>query len=172
MIEIWRDIEGFEGLYQVSNLGNVKSLNYNHTGKEKLLKQCVMSKKKKYLVVTLYKNQAKKNHYVHILVGKAFIPNPEGLPQINHKDENPQNNNIENLEWCNQEYNNSYGTRAERSAISRGKTVRCVETGVVYPSVSHAARGTNINRTSIMRCASGTQKIAGGYHWEYIQEGE
>jgi hypothetical protein len=84
----------------VSNLGNVKSLNYKHTGKEKLLKKCSLSKDKKYLVVTLYNGDKRKNFKIHNLVAKAFIPNPEGLPQINHKDENPENNVWSNLEWC------------------------------------------------------------------------
>lgn len=173
MIEIWKDIEGFENKYQVSNFGNVKSLNYNHTGKEGLLRQSVINKKQNYLVVTLYnKVGVKKNYYVHILVAKAFIPNPDNLPEVNHKTEDPKRNEAWNLEWCDHLYNARYGTGAQRSGDTRGKTVRCVETGLVYPSISKAARETNINVSSIMRCASGTQKSAGGYHWEYVKEGE
>ena len=168
MNEIWKDIEGYEGRYQVSNLGNVKSLNYKHTGKEKLLKKCFLGKDKRYLVVTLYNETKRKNFKIHRLVANAFIPNPEGLPQVNHKDENPENNVWTNLEWCDQKYNNSYGTHNERSAISRGKAVRCIETGEEHPSVSHAARATGICRTTIGFCCNGKLKTAGGYHWEFI----
>ena len=171
MIEIWKDIEGYEDRYQVSNFGNVKSLNYNHTGKERLLKQSVINKKQNYLVVTLYnKVGAKKRYYVHTLVAKAFIPNPDNLPEVNHKTEDPKRNEAWNLEWCDRLYNSRYGTGSQRSGDARGKTVRCVETGVVYPSVSKAARETKINKTSIRYCASGTQKTAGGYRWEFIDK--
>ena len=169
MNEIWKDIKDYPN-YQVSNLGNVKSLNYNHTGKEKLLKKCSLNKEKKYLVVTLYNGDRKRNHKIHRLVANAFIPNPEGLPHINHKDENPENNVWTNLEWCDQKYNNNYGTHNERSAITRGKTVRCIETGEEYTSVSHAARATGICRTVIGDCCNGKAKTAGGYHWEFVSK--
>jgi hypothetical protein len=101
-------------------------------------------------------------------VAKAFIPNPDNLPEVNHKKEDPKRNEAWNLEWCDHPYNARYGTGSQRSGDARGKTIRCVETGVVYPSISKAARETNINVNSIRRCASGTQKTAGGYHWECV----
>ena len=120
MNEIWRDIPGYEGKYQVSNTGEVKSLNYNHTGEIKLLKQGI--KKKGYRQVNLYKNGKVKHHLVHRLVAIAFIPNPNNYKEVNHKDEDPSNNNVKNLEWCTREYNNNYGTRNKRTSEShKGK---------------------------------------------------
>ena len=116
MKEIWKDIPEYEGLYQVSNLGNVRSLNYNRTGEIKLLKQGNVNG---YKVVILYKDGKKKNYLVHRLVAIAFLPNPNNLPIINHKDENPSNNNVNNLEWCTQAYNTNYGEGIKRRVQSR-----------------------------------------------------
>lgn len=118
MQEIWKDIKHYEGLYQVSNLGNVKTLDkYVNSGiknnnkvkrKGKLLKQY---NKRGYLQVTLTHNNKRKYVGVHRLVAQAFIPNPNNLPQVNHKDEDPLNNHVENLEWCTAKYNCNYGNR-------------------------------------------------------------
>lgn len=121
MEEVWKDIPGYEGLYQVSNTGEVKSLNYRGSGETKLLKQS--TNKKGYKRVVLCKNRKKKNHCVHRLVAIAFIPNPDNLPIVNHIDECKSNNMVSNLEWCTLVYNNTYGTRNERiSKSSKGKT--------------------------------------------------
>ena len=119
MKEIWKDVPNYEGLYQVSNLGNVKSLDkYVNSGiknntsvkrKGQLLKQSL--KKNGYLQVTLTHNNIRKYIGVHRLVAQTFIPNPNNLPVVNHKDENPLNNCVNNLEWCTQKYNCNYGTR-------------------------------------------------------------
>lgn len=97
--EIWKDIEGYEGFYQVSNLGNVRSLNYGNKGFVKNLKPRIV--KDGYYMVNL-KN---KNYQIHQLVAKAFISNPNNYVEINHKDENKHNNCADNLEWCSREYN-------------------------------------------------------------------
>ena len=121
MKEMWKDIPGYERLYQVSNLGNVRSLNYNRTGEIKLLKQS--TNKHEYKLVSLCKNGKTKTCKVHRLVAIAFIPNPNNLPIINHKDEDKTNNNVNNLEWCTYEYNVNYGTRNERTGEShKGKS--------------------------------------------------
>ena len=122
MKEIWKDIKDYEGLYQVSNLSRVKSLNYNHTGKEKILKPGTY--KSGYLYVVLYKNNKRKHFSIHRLVAEAFLEIPEDIKQyigtvylqVNHKDENKQNNNVENLEFCDIKYNSNFGTRNERIA--------------------------------------------------------
>lgn len=106
MEEEWRDIEGYEGLYQVSNLGNVKSLNYRKMGFPKLLAK--KTSRDGRLWVCLYKDGNNKPMLIHRLVGMAFIENPNNLPQINHKDENPKNNHVDNLEWCDALYNMRY----------------------------------------------------------------
>lgn len=125
--EIWKDIEGYEQIYQVSNLGNIKSLErtYWHGNrwyhqKEKLLSlKCDSAG---YMSVMLYNKEHKsKRIMVHLLVARAFIPNPDNLPQINHKDENKLNNYVENLEWCTGQYNRLYGTARARSSETRRK---------------------------------------------------
>ena len=118
MQEIWLDIEGYQHKYQVSNTGKVKALNYRRTGKE----QIIASKENKgYLEVALWKDGKRKMFLVHRLVAQTFIPNPENLPQVNHKDENKKNNCVNNLEWCTQLYNNLYGTRLKRVSQSLTK---------------------------------------------------
>lgn len=112
--QIWKDIPGYEGKYQVSNTGRVRSLNYRRTGKTKMLKQSI--NKHGYKIIMLSKNGKCKTWQVHRLVALVFIPNPNNYPVINHKDENPSNNTVWNLEWCTQEYNINYGTRNEKAS--------------------------------------------------------
>ena len=110
--EYGRIYPGYEGLYQVSNTGQVKSLNYKGTGKTKILKQG--TSKHGYKKVVLYKNKKRKTYLVHRLIAQTFISNPNNWPQVNHKDENKTNNVAWNLEWCTSKYNNNYGTCRER----------------------------------------------------------
>ena len=120
MIEEWRPIEGYEGLYEVSNLGRVRSLDryvkYSN-GQIHLHKSKVLSLLKGeygYIQVNLHCNGKNKRCFVHRLVAQAFIHNPDNLSEVNHKDEDKSNNNVDNLEWCNRSYNINYGTRTER----------------------------------------------------------
>ena len=173
MEEIWKDIKGYEGLYQVSNMGNVRSLNYHQTGQIQILRPWATTGG--YLRVNLRKDGKGKNQAVHRLVAQAFIPNPNGFTEINHKDEDKTNNRMENLEWCDRIYNLNYGTRSERSAHARrnhprrSKQVLCVETGAVYPSGREAERKTGLFNGSISKACLGKHKTAGGFHWEYVQ---
>ncbi|MEE3419429.1 MAG: NUMOD4 domain-containing protein [Methanosphaera sp.] len=119
MKEIWKDIKGYESLYQVSNLGRVKSLarkviktNYVSFKKERILKQ--QTDRYGYKKVILQRNYQIKTFSIHRLVAEAFLENPYNLPQINHKDENKENNCVLNLEYCDSKYNNNYGTRNKR----------------------------------------------------------
>lgn len=114
--QIWKDISGYEGKYQVSNTGRVRSLNYKRTGKIKVMK--LSTNKLGYKIIMLSKNGKCKTWQVHRLVAQAFLPNPNNYPIINHKDENPKNNTVWNLEWCSQEYNINYGTRNEKASNS------------------------------------------------------
>ena len=129
MQEIWKDIEGYEGFYQVSNKGRVKSLkrkicsNSNHkynTLSEKLLK---LSGGGKYIQVILCKDGKTSAKLVHRLVAQAFIPNPNNYPVINHKDENKKNNDVRNLEWCTYKYNNEYNGRIDKCRDKISKTL-------------------------------------------------
>ena len=110
-MEEWRDIEGYEGLYQISNLGRVKSFP-RPTTPGGILK--TIKRKDGYCSIKLSKNGKVKKVLVHRLVAKAFIPNTNNLPIINHKDENPSKNIVDNLEWCDYKYNNNYGTLPKR----------------------------------------------------------
>ena len=167
-MEIWKDVKGYEGLYQVSNLGRVKSLNYRRSGKERLLS--LAHDKDGYLYVCFRKNGKQKLHKVHRLVAQAFIPNPDNLPQVNHKDENKTNNNVKNLEWCTNEYNHNYGTRNERVGKSLSKKIICITTGEIFNSMREACRKYNIHTGSMTECCQGKRKTAGGYKWEYFKE--
>lgn len=168
MKEEYRDIEGYEGLYEVSNLGNVNSLNYYRSGKEKKLKP--IKDNNGYLYVCLCKEREHIKYGIHRLVAEAFISNPDNLPQVNHKDEDKTNNKVDNLEWCTAKYNSNYGSRTERSTIAKFKQVLCVETGVVYPSIMEAERELGIVRaqSNISSVCRGKRKTAYGFHWKYV----
>lgn len=170
--EIWKDIEGYEGLYQVSNLGRVKSLNYKRTGKERILKAGKSGYG--YLQVNLYKDGNREQPLVHRLVATAFLDNPDNLPEVNHKDEDKTNNCVENLEYCSRLYNMNYGTGSKRSAEKRSKPVFSVnkETGLImyWESAKEAERCTGTNNGNIINCCQGRQKSAGGHYWFYADD--
>lgn len=169
--EIFKDIEGFEGLYQVSNTGKVKSLDYRHTGKERVLKQC--KNKQGYFQLHLFKDGKCKLFRVNRLVADAFIPNPENKPEVGHKDDVKTNNVVSNLYWTDHISNCNYGGRNERMKKNmtgpyKSKRVICVETNIIYPSTIEAKRQTGINQSNICQCCRGKLKTAGGFHWQYI----
>lgn len=166
--EEFKAVKGYEGLYEVSNLGRVRSLKY---GKGRVL--CGSNNGAGYLQVVLSKNSKRKDCAVHRLVAEAFIPNPDGLPQINHIDEDKTNNCVWNLEWCDVKYNINYGTGIERSAEKRGKRVyQYTLSGSFvrsYTSTREAERQTGIRISSISDCCNGKRnyKSAGNYRWSY-----
>ena len=176
----WRTVKGFEGVYEVSNLGVVKSLGRyenGHTGKkysttyyrkEKTLKQCL---RKGYPFVCLRKDGKTYNKSVHRLVAEAFIPNPSNLSEVNHKDENPLNNNVENLEWCDRKYNNNYGSRNEKSASKHRKPINQFDLNGVFikqfKSQTEASKELNIQQANINKCLNGLRNKAGNFIWKY-----
>ena len=138
MMEVWKDVKGYEGLYQVSNFGNVKILSrrvVNHkSGSTRLMQEKLMNPFDNghgYLVVSLRKGGKRKNHYVHRIVAEAFIANQNNKLPVNHKDRNTKNNSVTNLEWCTQQENVAYAAPQMR----KPKTIcRVSNTGEKYIS--------------------------------------
>lgn len=161
-MEIWKDIEGYEGLYQVSNLGRVKSLKFN---KEKILKLLLDSKG--YYKVNLYKNNKIKTYLMHRLIASAFISNPNNLPQVNHKDEDKTNNKVENLEWCTVDYNINYGTRTEKTQKPILQFTKDGEFVKKWSCIKDVERELGFYRQSISKCCLGKRKTAYGFKWHY-----
>ena len=183
--EIWKDIEGFEGLYQVSSFGKVKSLPkkfkvHNQCGetesyrvtKEKILKP--QQDKYGYLRVTLCNNKGHFLKQIHRLVARAFIPNPNNLPEVNHRDENKENNFYNNLEYCTTQYNQTYGTIRKRISEAHSIDVLQIDFyGVIvkkWHGINNASRVLKINHANIISCCKGKRKSAGGYIWRYSNE--
>ena len=184
--EIWNVIPGYDGVYQVSSYGRIKSLQRIDCGgrkrKEKILSQSTV---RRYRVVGLNHNHVNKQYKVHRLVALAFLPNKENLPCINHKDENPLNNFVENLEWCTVEYNNKYGTAPERRSKSQSKTMKgrmphpeqqksvlqidAITNNIIriYKSLSEAARENNLSEGKISMVCNGKRNSHGGYKWKF-----
>lgn len=171
MVEIWKDIPNYEGLYQISNKGRVKSFRQSSKlGKvaEYILKPSVANNG--YCQVTLYDNTIRKKFLIHRLVANAFLPNPNNLPQVNHKDENRLNNNVENLEWCTAEYNNAYGTAKIRAIDTKSCPVEQVSIDgqvlAIYRSTRIASELLGVNR-STLKSAVVRQSQFNGYYWRY-----
>ena len=159
-----KDIQGYEGMYAVTSCGKV----YSHKSK-KFLKP--VKNNAGYSVVCLHKDGEQKNYYIHRLVAEAYLPNPEELSQVNHKDENKENNALPNLEWCDGSYNINYGSRNERAgkAISKALSIPvfCEELNKTFSGARSAGRELSLSQSSITQCCKGKQKTCGGYHWRY-----
>ena len=179
-MEIWKPIDGYENLYEVSNHGRVRSLDHYASNGQKLIlyKGKVLSPNmgtNGYYSVQLSKNNKIVRKMIHRLVALTFIknPNPDKYNMVNHKDEVRTNNNANNLEWCNAKYNTNYGTGMKRlSELKKGKdnlllrkSVQCVETGIIYSSLKEAAQKTNANKAAISMVINGKRNKAGGYGW-------
>lgn len=178
MIEIWRDIKDYEGLYQVSNFGRVRSLvTDSHRGK-RILKQ---SFRGCYLKVKLIKDNKQKIVSVHRLVAEAFLPNPLNLPCVNHKiegEEGKKINTVENLEWCDYSYNTNYGTANTRRSkkMTNGKLSKSIlqfsKTGEFiceWVSASEIQRQLGFNKGNISKCCLGNTRLKTykGFIWKY-----
>ena len=177
--EVWKDIEGYEGLYQVSNMGRVKSLErtiWNNGGlykkSERILK--AYDNGHGYLRVELYKEGNREQPLVHVLVATAFLDNVDNLPEVNHKDEDKTNNCVENLEYCSRLYNNTYNGRAKKIGKKNSKPVFSVnkESGLImwWESIMEASRQTGISQGNISNCCQGKAKSAGNHIWFYADD--
>ena len=196
LFEIWKDIKGYEGYYQVSNYGRVKSLDryveYN-TGYMYFKKGKIINLPKYsngYYFVCLSKDNVQKQIMVHRLVAQAFIPNPHNYPCVNHKDENKQNNFVwvnedgtvdlekSNLEWCTHQYNDNYGSRPKRLSeklINNNKLSKRIQQYTLeglfikeYPSGMDIKRKLGFDSTCISRVCNGYREQAYGYIWKYV----
>ena len=173
--EIWKPIKGYEGLYEVSNFGRIRSLDrWCSNGRGKQLKKGKILKPQKnrygYLYINLYKNGIMKHITIHKLVAEVFLPNPNNLPCVNHKDECKSNNVVNNLEWCSYSYNINFGTRNKRMIKKRCKPV------VQYTLDGQFVReweSTNecyrngFNQGAVAACCRGERKTYKGFLWEY-----
>lgn len=166
MKEIWRDVVGYEGIYQVSTYGNVRSIH------GKMLSPHIIGD---HAAVWLYKECKRSKRYVHRLVAEAFIENNCNGTVVNHKDENGLNNFVENLEWCSSKYNTNYGTCIERRAEKAKKDIQqCSLSGVLiknWHGIIEAASELHIDPSSITKAARRKRKSAGGYIWRYLDDG-
>lgn len=191
-MEVWKDIGGFEGRYMVSSFGRVKSMERkarkwdgDKTIHETILAQGSSGKAwGGYPRVALSKDGVKYYRAVHRLVAEAFLPNPSGFKEVNHKDETRNNNNVDNLEWCDRTYNFHYGTAVKRLGINSGISrtgrprkkrenskkcipVMCIETGEVFAGAICAADKYSVRGSNINNCCRGRAHTCGGLHWQY-----
>lgn len=170
--EVWKDIKGYEGLYQVSNLGRVKSLKrYEKSGQktrlrsEKILKQ---NNAMGYNYVILSKCSKLKSYRIHRLVAETFISNLQQLPQVNHIDGNKTNNCVDNLEWCTASYNIKEAYR-----LNLSKTRKVIQYSLsgdfvnLWSSIANASKSLNLDASAIAKCCKGKRNRVGNYLWKY-----
>lgn len=165
MIESFKDINGFDGDYQISNLGRVKSLKKT---KSIILKPGLNKPGYKFVILT--KHGVQTNHMIHRLVALHFLPHSDKTV-VNHLDENKLNNCVDNLEWCTHKENLHHGTGLQRMGLAHSKPVtNGIET---FTSAKDAERRTGVKYNNIIRVLHGYQnsKTAGGYHWSYVEGG-
>lgn len=191
MDEVWKDVVGYEGLYQVSNKGRVLSLKSYGGNKHRLLTP--QDNGTGYLKVGLSSNGKQKQVLIHRIVAEAFIPNPDKLDFVNHKDENKANNVVDNLEWCTKPYNSKYSfdlhperkmkyfnnfkkngklmryngkpTQHDEVVVQKDITGNAI---AIYGCVDFAHKITGIKSAAIIACCEGKQNTAFGYKWEYL----
>lgn len=179
-IENWVDISGYEGLYQVGDLGNVRSLNYNKTGEIKILRPNLT--KFGYLLIHLSRGGIARALSLSRVVCAAFHENPDNLPCVNHIDENKLNNRADNLEWCTYSYNTLYGTHCKRMLETRKKkhgekaekpVIQLSADGkeiAKFKSISEAAKQTGADHRKISACCHGYRKTHLEYKWAFDEE--
>lgn len=160
----WRDIIGYEGLYKVSDGGDIKSIKSN-----KILSPDI--NQDGYKRIVLYKNKTRKHYSVHRLVAEAFIPNPDNLKEVNHKDEDKTNNTVGNLEWVSSKDNCNYGTRNRKIALSKNKPVLqlSLEGDFIkeWESANEVARVLGYSQSNICNCCNNKRKTAYKFKWTY-----
>lgn len=169
MNETYKDIQGYEGKYQISNLGNVYSLITNKILKPRLTLDG-------YYQVDLCKDGVKRHLYIHRLVAQSFLDNPKNYKIVNHKDENFKNNVYYNLEWCTAKYNCNYGTRLQRIATKNNKPILQFDLNgnfiKEYESITQASKELNNSLNNISQCCLGRSRTSKGYVFKFKNDKE
>lgn len=171
-MEVWKEVQDFNILYEVSNHGRVRT-KYRRGGNgggsygEKYRILTPRDNGNGYLCFKWNSGDKHKTAYVHRLVANAFVENSNGYSEINHLDENKKNNFAENLEWTTHKNNCRHGTRNERAGEKHKKAVICIETNKQYKSLSEAAQDNCVKLSALNNCLKGRAKTSGGYHWRY-----
>ena len=179
--EIWKPVVGYEGLYECSNMGRVKSVDryvpHIYEGEYQFIKGRIRKTKLNnggYEMLSLFRDGKEKTCLVHRIIAEAFLPNPYNLPEVDHKDECKTNNFVENLEWCDREYNLYYGTRRQRQAEKEMvPVIQYTKDGMLikkWDSMQSVMDYLGINRGNISNCCSGRCKSVGGYKWKYYDK--
>ena len=154
-----KDVVGFEGLYKVTSCGKVWSCRRNRFMK-------ISGGKGDYEMICLFKDGKAHYDYIHRIVAKAYIPNPNNLPQVNHKDEVKGHNWVNNLEWCSQEYNVNYSI-GKRNNCRKWRKVYCPELNKTFPTLASAAKEVGVTIGAIWQAVQGNCKTIKGYHFQY-----
>lgn len=171
--EIWKDISGYEGMYQISNLGKVRSVDRVVHGRNDYFQKGIELKifsNWNYDFVVVSRNGKSKRLYLHRLVAEHFVENPNNYNVVNHKDENKRNNKADNLEWCTSKYNANYGKRNRKIAQKLGKRIARMKNGKilqVYSSQADAKRN-GFSQSQISKCCNGKIKQHKGYEWKFV----
>lgn len=167
-MEVWKEVLGYDQLYEVSNMGRVRTRFVKGKGYTKdYIILNPLDNGNGYLRFNWRSNNKQRTIYLHRLVAELFVDNPRHLTEINHLDENKHNNCANNLEWCTHKENCQYGTRNIRVAEKTRKKVLCVETGQIFSSMKDAAIYLNVGNTAISNCLNGRSETCCNYHWRY-----
>ena len=182
-METWKELKGYEGDYEVSNMGQVRSTTkvftcyslrgngiHERTRYGRILQPSVQNNG--YLVVWLSRNGKVKAHTVHRLIAKTFIENPKNLYCVNHKNGNKTDNRVENLEWCTSGENLKHAYEKLGRVHRKGTKIICIELNKTFESIKSASEELNVNKEAIGNCLAGRVKHAGGYSWKRVEMGQ
>lgn len=180
-MEVWKTINDYDGRYEVSNLGNVRSINYKNTGKAVNLKPATDTKG--YLRVGFCRGLKVETKKVHRLVAELFIPNPLNLPQVNHINGNKKDNTVSNLEWCSNEQNNEHRAKVLKNKMSKDSCrniakghgqspFMCIETGKIYHTYNECMEDMGFKSNHISCVLLGKRPHTYGYHFKYVEDVE